>query len=170
MVWWGTSRHVSWWFQLATSVVIRVSSKSLGECLRDPTQFCVWGEVREISLEEVTGKLRPARLDVLDQDRWVLRGLPRTTWASLEVSKWLWCNSSLCMLMGCGHGILQARILKGVAMPSSRGSSWPRDWTLVSRIADGFFTIWATREACDFDKEYYNRDLAREEIGATCRI
>ena len=27
------------------------------------------------------------------------------------------------------HGILQARILEWVAMLSSRGSSWPRDWT-----------------------------------------
>ena len=26
------------------------------------------------------------------------------------------------------HGILQVRILEWVAMPSSRGSSWPRDW------------------------------------------
>ena len=30
------------------------------------------------------------------------------------------------------HGILQARILKWVAMPSSRGFSWPRDRTHVS--------------------------------------
>ena len=30
------------------------------------------------------------------------------------------------------HGILQARILKWVAMPSSRGSAWPRDQTHVS--------------------------------------
>ena len=30
------------------------------------------------------------------------------------------------------HGILQARILEWVAMPSSRGSSQPRDWTQVS--------------------------------------
>ena len=41
------------------------------------------------------------------------------------------------------HGILQARILEWVAMPSSRGSSQPRAWTQVSRIASGFFTIWA---------------------------
>ena len=39
-------------------------------------------------------------------------------------------------------GILQARIQEWVAMPSSRGSSWPRNWTQVSRIAGGFFTIW----------------------------
>ena len=30
------------------------------------------------------------------------------------------------------HGISQARILEQVAMPSSRGSSWLRDWTRVS--------------------------------------
>ena len=29
---------------------------------------------------------------------------------------------------------------------SSRGSSWPRDWTQVSCIAGGFFTDWVTRE------------------------
>ena len=32
-------------------------------------------------------------------------------------------------------------------MPSSRGSSQPRDRTQVSRIAGRFFTVWATREA-----------------------
>ena len=52
--------------------------------------------------------------------------------------------------MGCSppdstvHGILQARVLEWVAMPFSRGSSWPRDWTHVSSIAGRFFTIWAT--------------------------
>ena len=44
------------------------------------------------------------------------------------------------------HGILQARILEWVAVPSSRGSSQPRDQTEVSCIAGGFLTIWATRE------------------------
>ena len=42
------------------------------------------------------------------------------------------------------RGILQARILGWVATPCSRGSSWPRDWTQVSSIAGGFFTVWAT--------------------------
>ena len=45
------------------------------------------------------------------------------------------------------HGILQARILEWVAVPFSRGSSQSRDQTQVSRIAGGFFTSWATREA-----------------------
>ena len=43
--------------------------------------------------------------------------------------------------------ILQARILKWVAIPFFRGSSQPRDWTQVSHTADRFFTIWTTREA-----------------------
>ena len=40
------------------------------------------------------------------------------------------------------HGILQARILERVAMPSSSGSSQPRDWTRVTSpaLAGGFFT------------------------------
>ena len=47
-------------------------------------------------------------------------------------------------------GILKARILEWVAMPSFRGSSQPRDWTQVSHIAGGLFTIWATREAQEY--------------------
>ena len=43
-------------------------------------------------------------------------------------------------------GILQARILKWVAMPSSRGSSQSRDQTQVSHTASRFFTVWATRD------------------------
>jgi len=47
-------------------------------------------------------------------------------------------------------GILQARILEWLAMHSSRGPSQPRDRTQVLFIADGFFTIWDTREAQEF--------------------
>ena len=46
-------------------------------------------------------------------------------------------------------GFLQARILDWVAIPSSRGSSQPRDWTQVSCIAGRFFTFWPTREVLD---------------------
>ena len=41
---------------------------------------------------------------------------------------------TLCDPMDCSpsgssvHGILRARVLEGVAMPSSGGSSWPRDF------------------------------------------
>ena len=48
------------------------------------------------------------------------------------------------------HGILQARILKWVAVPFSKGSPQPRDQTQVSHIAGGFFTSWAIREALNY--------------------
>ena len=44
------------------------------------------------------------------------------------------------------HGILQARILKWIAILFSRRSSRPRDQTLVSCIACRFFTTWAIRK------------------------
>ena len=57
------------------------------------------------------------------------------------------CNPLDCSPPGSSvHGILQARILKWVAMPSSRRSSQPRDWIQVSCIAGGLFTDWATRD------------------------
>ena len=33
------------------------------------------------------------------------------------------------------HGILQARLPEWVALPSSRGSSWPRDQTLIYYVS-----------------------------------
>ena len=44
-------------------------------------------------------------------------------------------------------GTSQARILKWVAMPSSRGSSQSRDQTQVSHIACGFFYSLSHQEA-----------------------
>ena len=45
------------------------------------------------------------------------------------------------------HGILQARVLEWIVVSFSRGSSWFRNWTQVSYIIGGCFTVWATREA-----------------------
>ena len=54
---------------------------------------------------------------------------------------WL-CNPMDCTLPGSSaHGIPQARTLLWVALSSSRGSSGPSGWTLVSFIAGGCFTI-----------------------------
>ena len=58
------------------------------------------------------------------------------------------CNPVASSLSGSSiHGIFQARVLEWIAIAFSRGSSWPRDRTQVSRIAGRRFTIWATREA-----------------------
>ena len=51
------------------------------------------------------------------------------------------CDPMDCSPLGSSdHGILQTRILEWVAMPSSRGSSQPRDWTWILCTADGYFT------------------------------
>ena len=68
---------------------------------------------------------------------------------------------TLCDPMDCSppsssvHGILQARILKLVAMPSSRGSSQPRNQTQISCIAGRFFTIWVITEAQQYQEPVF---------------
>ena len=58
------------------------------------------------------------------------------------------CNPMDCSLPGSSlHGSLQARVLEWAAISFSRGSSWPRDRTWVSRIPGRHFNLWATREA-----------------------
>ena len=61
------------------------------------------------------------------------------------------CNPMGCSLPGSSvHGILQARILEWVAMPSSRGSSQPRiePKSIISpALAGRFFTSSTTWEA-----------------------
>ena len=63
------------------------------------------------------------------------------------------CESNLCdpmdySLSGSSvYRIFQARVLEWITISFSRGSSWPRNQTRVSRIAGRRFTIWATREA-----------------------
>ena len=99
----------------------------------------------------------------LEEPRGVLKSV-LTIWVRREqylTLSW-WC-AYMCLLslqscdpMDCSppgssvHEILQARIREWVARSLSRGSSPPRDWTLiscVSFITGGFFTWWATREA-----------------------
>ena len=61
---------------------------------------------------------------------------------------------TLCYHMDCSlpgssnHGILQARILRWVAISFSRGYSQPRDRTRVSRIGGRCFNLWA--HSCHF--------------------
>ena len=62
--------------------------------------------------------------------------LSRFSHVQLFVTPWtVACQAPLSM------GILQARILEWIAMPSSRGSSQSRDQTQVSHIAGGIFTV-----------------------------
>ena len=60
------------------------------------------------------------------------------------------------------------RILEWVAYPFCKGSSWPRNWTRVSCIADGSFTSWATRETihmcvCKYDSNLSRKPLSKKQ-------
>ena len=57
-----------------------------------------------------------------------------------SIGKWSEVRfAQLCLTLR-RHGILQVRILEWVAVPFSKGSSQPKDWAQVSRIAGRFFT------------------------------
>ena len=68
------------------------------------------------------------------------------------------CNPMKCSLPGSSvHGILQARIPEWVAISFSRGTSLPKNWTQVSRIAGRWFTdTGATQEAQTSPDILYN--------------
>ena len=62
------------------------------------------------------------------------------------------------------HGILQARVLKWVTKPSSRGSSWPRNRTHVSCgswIARGYFYLWVIEFSIN---KLWGRQLHTEDL------
>ena len=64
-----------------------------------------------------------------------------------------------CSLPGSSvHGIFQARVLEWVAISFSRGSSWPRYQTRVSRTVGRCYTIWATREILWINKKGETED------------
>ena len=87
--------------------------------------------------------------------------------SSLSRVPTLW-DPTDCSLPGSSvHGIFQATVLEWIAISFSRGSSWPRDWTRVSRIAGRCFTVWVTREATKPYKQGAGKDRRQEEKEAT---
>ena len=87
--------------------------------------------------------------------------LPCSTLCLVAQSCLILCDPMDCSLPGSSvHGILQARILEWAAMPSSRASSQPRDWTQVSCIAGRFFIVWATREALSIYRRHSLQPLS----------
>ena len=80
---------------------------------------------------------------------------------------------TLCDLMDCSppgssvHGIFPARILEWVAIPFSRGSSWPRDGTRISHIsciAGRFFTIYLSHQGREtFSGRHFQQMLCKSD-------
>ena len=100
----------------------------------------------------ITGPVWPGMVPVCDHFLSILTSLVSVLGRAPDWTlnqSWFSCSvmSDSCDPMNCSppgssvHGISQARILEGVAMSFSRGSSWPRDGTQVSCTAGGFFTM-----------------------------
>ena len=122
------------------------SKKKLGEPMCESTcSFSLCHETRDISKRG--GSIS---LDLGVDECGVM--LPLTFAKVLQLCPTL-CNPMDCSQPGSSvHGILQARILEWVAMPSSRGSSRPRDQTHISHISCTGKQVlyhWATWEAAD---------------------
>ena len=83
-------------------------------------------------------------IDSLKCHRNLLEGIKDCNEVGNSSKGFLCVYSTLCNPMDCSlpsslsMGILRARILEWIAMPSSRGSSQPRDGAQVSHIAGGF--------------------------------
>ena len=70
-----------------------------------------------------------------------------------------------CSWPGCSvPGLLQARILGWVAMPSSRGSSQPRDQIPVSCTAGRFFTTNTTQKSPHFNLIIFLQNLSLNKV------
>ena len=66
------------------------------------------------------------------------------------------------------HEILQAKVLEWVAIPFSRRSSQPRDWTWVSCIAGRFLT---TEPPCNYIKLIaYFIILGKSDVTSKCKF
>ena len=115
-------------------------------------------------VDEKKGSTRPGLWDDYQKGCWNCQELRQEQswrewqWArrdnlqhpSTDERKWKWKLLSRVWLFVTPwivHGILQTRILEWIAVPFSRGSSQPMDWTQVSCIAGRFLTSWTTREA-----------------------
>ena len=90
------------------------------------------------------------------------------------------CDPLGCSLSGSSvHGILQARTLECVAVPSSRGSSWPRDWTHVSTcigrwtLYHYFSPFWSTKHhwmACYPNRRIRFNESSNNLSFISCRV
>ena len=111
------------------------------------TEVGIWQVITE--LEKNTPKKRKKDAEKSSGERVLMTGHINCLILPCMHAKSLQSCPTVCDLMDYSlagssvHGILQVRILEWVAISSSRGSSWPRNWTRVSCcscIAGGFYT------------------------------
>ena len=105
------------------------------------TETQIWPFVQDHKLKLGSEFLRDPCLHELIRE-WISR-----CWTSESCPSLLWPHRLYRPPGSSIHGTFQARILKWVAISSSRGSSSPRDQTHISHIGRQILYHWATREA-----------------------
>ena len=107
--------------------------------------------LRHIAGWPVCGHLMFTKVEIKYLECWFfLWILNSTKWSAVAQSCPSLCDPMDCSLAGSSvHGIFQAIVLEWIVISFSRGSSWPRGRTQVSRIVDRRFTVWATREVTE---------------------
>ena len=133
-VWAGSG---SWWWTGKPGVLPSMESQRVRHRLRD------WTELKHV-------KQCFGRLIRNTEEFWADLGI----WSMNASLGGGGVVAELCLTLGTlsslpgssVHGVLQARILEWIAISFSRGSSQPRNRTLVSCISGRFFSNWATRE------------------------
>ena len=136
-----------------TATFLKIQVKSFSECLYQKVRVCVCVWERECERDRSRGKGTYHPSHPLPLLRFSTSGSAQSSLllplkVKVEVAQ---LCPTLCDLLDYRvHGVFQANILEWVAVPCSRVSSQPRDWTQVSHISGGFFTEWATREAQEY--------------------
>ena len=134
-----TGEEASRCYRSGPPLALQLNKWILSICHSFIHSICIWGH---FSFTYVIAFWSGAVLDSESIDNFVTWKWKSLSHVCFFATPWtIACQAPLSMW------ILQARLLEWVAMPSSRGSSQPRDQTQVSLIAGRFFTIWATREA-----------------------
>ena len=131
-------------------LVIEMFWKTLGPFSVGWITVCKWAFnklMKNLSLDSVIRRITCLIVKICPNYLWVLKTL--SSWGNAEHSDHscgcilshfshvqTLCNAVVCSLPGSSvHGILQARTLEWIALPSSRGSSQPRDWTCISYVS-----------------------------------
>ena len=131
-------------------------------------------DLQPFSKGKATSPLTPSQVEPFENDWFAVRSTQLGTWTRESGSEVAQSCPTLCDPMDSSlpgssvHGIFQAMVLEWIAISFTRGSSRPRDRTLVSRIVDRCFTVWTTRESEALPNQHHLNDCwaenQREEV------
>ena len=138
-------------------------SDELGKAGRAWSDWVVWARESTENLKNDGSLLKHFKLGWLG---WVWRSGSHSVCVLATQSCPAPCDPMACSPPGSSvFGILQARILEWVGIPFSRGPSWHRDRTWVSRIAGRFlYSAWLKQKSVDVVQTNFITKQSRELV------